>query len=182
MNYHPPAPLIWLTGLSGAGKTTIARALGTELEGRGVRLEILDGDEIRSIVSPDLGFSRADRDLQVRRIGYIAQLLTRNGVAVAVSAISPYRDSRAEALSLSDRSFEIFVRAPLEVLFDRDTKGLYAKAAKGEISGLTGVDDPYEAPDSPDLVLDTSELDVEECLARIFDILELAGGQDERTA
>ncbi len=163
--------LIWLTGLSGAGKSTIARALSERLQATGVKVEILDGDEIREVISPELGFSKEDRNMQVERIGYIASLLTRNGVDVIVSAISPYRSSRDRAIARSSRSFEILVSAPLEVLIDRDTKGLYGKAIRGEITGLTGYDDPYEEPIGSHLKVDSHRLRLEDALSLIEEYL-----------
>lgn len=166
------APVLWFTGLSGAGKSTIARAVKEELDRNGVPSELLDGDEIRAVLSPDLGFSRADRDLQIQRIGYIASLLSRNGVTVLVSAISPYTESRDAALARSKRGFEIFVNATLDVVSHRDTKGLYAKYARGEIKGLTGVDDPYEAPTDPHLEINTGELSLEDSVVEVLRLLE----------
>ena len=166
------APVLWFTGLSGAGKSTIASGVLKILQHRGVAVEALDGDEIRNELSPDLGFSKADRDLQVSRLGYLALLLSRNSVVVLVSAISPYRESRDKALSRSPRSFEVYVRADLEVLVSRDTKGLYRKAIAGEITGLTGYDDPYEAPINPDLVIDTAQTSIEDAIHSVLDLLD----------
>ena len=166
------APLLWFTGLSGAGKTTIAKAALAELRDRGIPAELLDGDEIRAVLSPDLGFSRADRDLQVQRLGYISSLLTRNGVTTLVSAISPYSDSREAALAMNERPRQIFVRASLDTVAARDTKGLYAKALRGEIKGLTGVDDPYEEPNTPHLVIDTDTLGVNESVDAVLALVE----------
>lgn len=150
------APVLWFTGLSGAGKTTIAREVYKFLESKNVKVELLDGDEIRSSLSSDLGFSRVDRDLQVQRIAWIANLLSRNDVVVLVSAISPYREAREKALASVPRGIEIFVDAPLEVVEGRDTKGLYKKARAGEIKGFTGIDDPYEKPEFPDIHINTA--------------------------
>lgn len=154
------SPVLWFTGLSGAGKTTVARAVKARLLEKGVPVEHLDGDEVRATLSSDLGFSRKDRDLQVQRIGWVANLLARNGVLVIVSAISPYRESRDAVLASLARPLEVYVDAPLSVVEQRDTKGLYKKARAGEITGFTGVDDPYEHPEFPALHLrtDTSEL------------------------
>ncbi len=157
-------PLLWFTGLSGAGKTTIAEAVLAELVRCGERAELLDGDEIRAALSPDLGFSRRDRDLQVARLGFVASLLTRNGITVLVSAISPFSGPRRAAIAKSSLGHEIYVKAALEVVQTRDTKGLYARARRGEITGLTGVDDPYEEPLQPDLVLDTGRSELQSCV------------------
>ncbi len=165
--------LIWLTGPSGAGKSTIAKALRGRIADSGRRVEILDGDEIREVISPELGFSKEDRNIQIDRIGYIASLLTRNGVDVIVSAISPYRQSRDRAISRSSSSFEILVSAPLEVLIDRDTKGLYGKAIRGEITGLTGYDDPYEEPIGSHLRVDSNRLSLDEAVLLIEEFLTL---------
>lgn len=166
------APVLWFTGLSGAGKTTIAREIHQELTNRGIKVELLDGDEIRAVLSPDLGFSRKDRDLQVQRLGYIASLLARNRVVVLVSAISPYESSRNQALSMCERGREIHVHAPFETVLQRDTKGLYKKALAGEIKGLTGYDDPYEAPTQPDLFVPTAELELDQAKELVMRFLE----------
>ena len=164
--------VIWLTGLSGAGKTTLARALRQELLQTGSLVELLDGDEVRESLSHGLGFSKEDRDRNVRRIGFVARLLARNGIAVLVSAISPYRQSRDDARRLIEsdgvRFLEVFVRCPLEVLINRDVKGLYKKAIAGEVRSFTGISDPYEAPLAPDCTVDSSTESVEESLSRIL--------------
>lgn len=166
------APVLWFTGLSGAGKTTVAKEVYKFLNTKGVKVELLDGDEIRSSLSSDLGFSRADRDLQVQRIAWVANLLSRNDVVVLVSAISPYREAREKALTSVARGIEIFVDAPLEVVETRDTKGLYKKARAGEITGFTGIDDPYEKPEFPDIHINTAistlEDSVEEVLTQLI--------------
>ena len=167
--------VIWLTGLSGAGKTTLASALKNELTAAGHRVETLDGDEVRENLSRGLGFSKEDRDTNVRRIGFVARLLARNGVIVLASAISPYRQSRddvRQSVESDGAQFvEVFVRAPLSVLVERDVKGLYKKALAGEIKNFTGVSDPYEAPLAPDLLVDSSVETVEESAARLLDHL-----------
>lgn len=169
------APVLWFTGLSGAGKTTIATEIRNRLHRNGVRVELLDGDEIRSSLSSDLGFSRKDRDLQVQRIGWIANLLSRNNVVVLVSAISPYREARNKALAGLQRGLEIFIDAPLETVIARDTKGLYQKAKSGEIKGLTGVDDPYEYPEFPDLRINTAEKSLQESVEEVLTLLVKEG-------
>ncbi len=143
--------IVWITGLSGSGKTTICNAVHTELLARGIRVEMLDGDIIRKHLSRDLGFSKAERDENIRRIGFVAHLLTRNGVVALVSAISPYRAIRDEIRATMGRFLEVFVNAPLEVCERRDPKGLYKRARAGEFPGFTGIDDPYEAPLSPEV-------------------------------
>ena len=167
--------VIWLTGLSGAGKTTLALALKHELTAAGHRVETLDGDEVRENLSRGLGFSKEDRDTNVRRIGFVARLLARNGVIVLASAISPYRQSRddvRQSVESDGAGFvEVFVRAPLAVLVERDVKGLYKKALAGEIQNFTGVSDPYEEPLAPDVVVDSSAETVEEGTALILDHL-----------
>jgi adenylylsulfate kinase len=147
---------IWLTGLPSAGKTTIAEIVAEELRGRGERVEVLDGDVVRTHLCRDLGYTKEDRDENIRRIGYVASLLARNGVKVVVAVISPYRDVRDEVRALhSDGQFlEIHVATPVEVCADRDVKGLFAKQRAGELRGLTGVDDPYEPPIDPELRVD----------------------------
>jgi adenylylsulfate kinase len=146
---------IWFTGLSGAGKTTISQLVEKELRGRHLKVEVLDGDVVRTNLSKGLGFSREDRDTNIRRIAFVANLLARNGVAVIVAAISPYRNTRNEARALIGHFVEVFVKCPLEVCVDRDVKGLYKKAMEGKIEGFTGVSDPYEEPLKPEVVLET---------------------------
>jgi adenylyl-sulfate kinase len=167
--------VIWLTGLSGAGKTTLALALKSELVAAGHRVETLDGDEVRENLSRGLGFSKEDRDTNVRRIGFVARLLARNGVIVLASAISPYRQSRDDVRQSVEadgaRFVEIFVRAPLSVLVARDVKGLYKKALAGEIQHFTGISDPYEDPLAPDVIVDSSVEIIEESAARVLDHL-----------
>jgi len=171
--------VIWLTGLSGAGKTTLASALQSELASAGHRVETLDGDEVRENLSRGLGFSKADRDTNVRRIGFVARLLARNGVIVLASAISPYRQSRDDVRQSVEsdgaRFVEVFVRAPLAVLVERDVKGLYKKALAGEIKNFTGISDPYEAPLAADVVVDSSIEIIEESAARVLDHLLQVG-------
>src|SRR5256714_14472482 len=163
--------VIWLTGLSGAGKTTLALALKNELTAAGHRVETLDGDEVRESLSRAIGFSKEDRDTTVRRIGFVARLLARHGVIVLASAISPYRQSRDDVRQSVEsdgaRFVEVFVRAPLSVLVERDVKGLYKKALAGRIKKFTVVPDPYEAPLAPDLLVDSSAETVEESAARL---------------
>ncbi|PSB00440.1 adenylyl-sulfate kinase, partial [Merismopedia glauca] len=142
---------IWLTGLSGAGKTTISNALEQELRDRCSKIEVLDGDVVRENLTKGLGFSKPDRDENIRRIGFVANLLTRNGVIVLVSAISPYRDIRQEVKQKVGDLIEVYVNAPLAVCESRDVKGLYKRARAGEIKSFTGIDDPYEAPINPDV-------------------------------
>src|SRR5947199_5482839 len=144
---------LWLTGLSGAGKTTLTEKLIPELRGRGLRMEVLDGDEVRTNLSKGLSFSKEDRDANIRRIGYVSRLLARNGVGVITAAISPYREVRDEVRRTVEEDgvqfIEVFVKCPIEVLKERDVKGLYKKALAGEIKEFTGVSDPYEAPLAP---------------------------------
>jgi adenylyl-sulfate kinase len=168
--------VLWLTGLSGAGKTTLAGRLAPELRVRGLSVEVLDGDEVRTHLSKGLGFSKEDRDTNVRRIGYVARLLARNGVAAVTAAISPYRAVRDEvrrAVEGDGAEFvEVYVECPLEVLAERDVKGLYRKALAGEIQGFTGVSDPYEEPRAPDVAVRTHEESVETSAERIIAELE----------
>jgi adenylylsulfate kinase len=146
---------VWFTGLSGAGKSTLAEMLFHELRVREMRVEILDGDVVRTNLSKGLGFSREDRDTNILRIGFVANLLTRNGVATIVSAVSPYRDARGECRSQIKDFIEVYVHATVDECAKRDVKGLYEKARAGQIKGFTGVDDPYEEPQSPEIFIDT---------------------------
>ena len=167
--------VIWFTGLSGAGKSTLATALFDELTARGEAVELLDGDAVRENLSKGLGFSREDRDTNVRRIAFVAGLLAKHGVTVLVSAISPYADTRREVLSALPNALEVFVDAPLEVVTERDVKGLYLKALAGEIPHFTGVSDPYEAPENPDLHLRTDRINVEDGVGQLLARLEQVG-------
>lgn len=166
---------IWLTGLPSAGKSTLARELAAALPARTARVEILDGDEIRANLSPELGFSRADRIENVRRIGWLAQLLARNGVTVLVPVIAPYAESRELVRKQHETAgtpyFEIHVATALGLCVQRDVKGLYARQAQGEIKGLTGVDDPYEEPEAADLRIDTASASPRETAAEILSVL-----------
>jgi adenylylsulfate kinase len=166
---------LWFTGLSGAGKTTVAEIVEKELKERGLRVEVLDGDIVRTNLSKGLGFSREDRNINVLRIGFVANLLTRNGVAVIVSAISPYKEARDQVRRRIIDFIEVFVDVPLEVAAERDVKGLYKKAFAGEIEQFTGVSDPYEPPAAPDLVLKTDEETPEESAKKVIERLEFYG-------
>ncbi len=170
---------VWFTVLSGAGKSTLAEMLEDELRKRGLKVEMLDGDVVRTNLSKGLGFSKEDRDTNILRIGFVAQLLTRNGVATIVSAISPYRDARNKCREMIGDFVEVFVDAPLDVCIDRDVKGLYKQAIAGEIASFTGVSDPYEPPDNPELVLETDVMSKEECLQLILDKLQERGYIEE---
>ena len=166
---------VWLTGLSGAGKTTIADAVAGQLRTDGREAEVLDGDELRRGMSAGLGFSRVDRDTHVRRVGFVAELLARHGVVALVPVIAPYAATRDEVRAQHDVHgtgyLEVHVATPLAECRRRDVKGLYARVAAGELTGMTGVDDPYEEPDKPDLRLDTTGLDVTAAARRLMDLL-----------
>jgi adenylylsulfate kinase len=165
---------LWFTGLSGAGKSTLAAAVSVELRRHGIPVEVLDGDEVRQNLSKGLGFSREDRDTNIRRIGYVAKLLARNGVAVITAAISPYRAIRNEVRQDIDAFVEVYVKASLDECIRRDTKGLYARALAGEIPQFTGVSDPYEEPLAPELVIDSEREEVADSASRVIDrLLEL---------
>lgn len=170
---------LWLTGLPSAGKSTLARALAASLRDGGRPVELLDGDEVRRNLTAGLGFSRADRDTNVSRIGWVAELLARNGVLVLVPVIAPYAGTRAavRAAHTANRTayLEVHVATPLDVCATRDVKGLYAAQRNGRVSGLTGVDDPYEPPSSPDLRLDTAALSLDESVTALRDLLETKG-------
>lgn len=163
---------VWLTGLSGAGKSTIAEVVAAELRERGFKVEVLDGDVVRTNLSKGLGFSKEDRDTNIRRIAFVAHLLSRNNVVAITAAISPYRAIRDEARAMIGNFVEVFADAPLEVCEARDTKGLYAKARAGELKGFTGVDDPYEPPLSPEVVCRTDQESLDESLAKVMTKLE----------
>src|SRR3982751_4666256 len=163
---------LWFTGLSGAGKTTIAELVRPELERRGLLVERLDGDEVRTHLSKGLGFSKEDRDTNIERIGWVASRLTRHGAAVIVSAISPYEETRRKAREMVEEFgafVEVYVEASVETCAERDVKGLYEKAFSGEIKEFTGVSDPYEAPASPDLVVNTEEEAPEQSARRVLE-------------
>lgn len=166
---------VWITGLSGAGKTTIAALLEKELEARSQPVEVLDGDIVRTHLSKGLGFSREDRDVNVLRIAFVASLLTKHGVAVITAAISPYAATRLQAREMIGNFVEVHVHSSLEELTRRDVKGLYARALAGEIQNFTGVSDPYEAPLHPDVRVDTEHESVEESVAHILSALEQRG-------
>jgi adenylylsulfate kinase len=166
---------LWFTGLSGSGKSTIAAPVVDELRRRGHRVELLDGDEVRENLSAGLGFSKADRDTNIRRIGWVAALLARNGVVAVTAAISPYRSVRDEVRAKIDSFVEVFVDTPIEVCEERDVKGLYERARAGEIAEFTGVSDPYEPPLSPEVRVVTHDRDPGTSVAEILDYLERAG-------
>lgn len=166
---------VWFTGLSGAGKTTIARRVERVLRERGLRVEVLDGDVIRTNLSKGLGYSKEDRDTNIRRVGFVCKLLARNGVVAIGSTISPYRAVRDEVRADNGNFVEVYLRCPLEVLRQRDPKGLYARALRGEISNFTGVSDPYEEPLRPEVVLETANETEEESLAKVLAKLEELG-------
>ncbi|MEG4344780.1 adenylyl-sulfate kinase [Microcoleus sp. A003_D6] len=167
--------ILWFTGLSGSGKTTITKALEPELKARGCKVEILDGDVVRTNLSKGLGFSQEDRDTNIRRIGFVANLLSRNGVVAITAAISPYRSIRDEIRAIEPNFVEVYVTAPLEVCEGRDVKGLYAKARAGEIKGFTGIDDPYEEPLNPEIICYTERESVEESVKKVLRKLEELG-------
>ena len=170
---------LWLTGLPSAGKTTLALALAEVLRQRGLDTEILDGDQVRTHLSAGLGFSRADRETQVTRIGFVAELLARHGVTVLVPVIAPYADAREKVRAHHDGAgtplLQVHLSTPVEVCAERDVKGLYAKAFRGEITSMTGVDDPYEIPENPDLRIDTSAVDRDASVELLVDLLTRRG-------
>ena len=160
---------VWFTGLPSSGKTTIAHRLEKRLLDEGHRVEVLDGDVVRTHLTKGLGFSKEDRDENIRRIGFVAQLLARNGVVVLASVISPYREIRDEVRALHDGRFvEVYVSTPVDVCATRDVKGLYAKQRAGEITGLTGVDDPYEQPLAPEIVVPTHTQAIDESVDTVW--------------
>lgn len=167
-----PGFVLWFTGLSGAGKTTICLALEPKLRERGIRIERLDGDVVRQSLTKDLGFSKEDRDKNIERVTFVAKLLSRNNVGVLSAFISPYTETRDYVRSETTNFIEVFVDAPLQVCADRDVKGMYAKAFAGEIKNFTGVSDPYEAPENPDIHVRTDLETVEESVEKILAWLE----------
>ena len=170
---------LWMTGLSGAGKTTLTTRLVSELRDQGLAIEVLDGDEVRTNLSKGLGFSKEDRDTNIRRIGYVSRLLSRNGVGVITAAISPYRAIRDEVRRSIEADgavfIEVYVKCPIQVLAERDVKGLYKKALAGEIKEFTGVSDPYEEPLAPEVVVSTDQETVEQSAHKIFRALARRG-------
>lgn len=166
---------IWFTGLSGAGKSTIANALTEQLAARGQRVEVLDGDVVRTHLSKGLGFSKEDRDTNIRRIGWVCDLVARHGGVAIAAAISPYRAVRDEVRAATGRFVEVFVDCPLETCIERDVKGLYAKALAGEIAQFTGVSDPYEAPLNPEITIRSASETLDQSVARIIAALEELG-------
>jgi len=163
---------LWFTGMSGAGKSTLANLVAEELRRRHHRVEILDGDEVRTNLSKGLGFSKEDRDTNIRRIGYVCNLLARNGVIAISAAISPYRNVRDEVRATHQRFVEVYMKCPLDKLVERDVKGLYKKALAGEIPVFTGVSDPYEEPLSPELVIQSDSETVEQSFRKLISRLE----------
>ena len=166
---------IWLTGLSGAGKSTIANHLAPMLRSRGCKVEVLDGDVIRTNLSKGLGFSKEDRDTNIRRIGFVCHLLTRNGVFAIAAAISPYKDTRNENRKLIQDFVEVYVKASLDECIRRDVKGLYKKALAGEIKAFTGVSDPYEPPEKPEVICNTEQETPQQSAIKIIKKLEELG-------
>ena len=164
---------LWFTGLSGAGKTTISHIVEKEIRDRGANIEILDGDVVRENLSKGLGFSKEDRDTNIRRIAFVADLLSRNGTPVITAAISPYREIRDEAREMmGDRFIEVYVNASVEACAERDVKGLYEKAFKGEIKEFTGVSDPYEPPLNAEITVETESEEPDESAAKIIAYLD----------
>jgi len=166
---------VWFTGLSGSGKSTLSKVLAQRLREAGARVEVLDGDVVRTRLCKDLGFTHGDREENIRRIGFVCELLSRNGVIAIVAAISPYRTSRDEVRSRIENFVEVYMRCPMEVLIQRDVKGLYKKALAGEIPLFTGISDVYEPPLKPEVTIDSSTDTPGEGLAKILDALELRG-------
>jgi adenylylsulfate kinase len=166
---------VWFTGLSGAGKTTISQKVAEELRSQSYKLEVLDGDIVRTNLTKGLGFSKEDRDENIRRIGFVSHLLTRNGVIVIVSAISPYREIRDEVRKRIGNFVEVYVNAPLKTCEERDVKGLYKRARAGEIKQFTGIDDPYEPPLNPEIECHTDKEELEESVKKVLEGLKNLG-------
>jgi len=166
---------LWFTGLSGSGKTSLAKAVEVELRTRGLKVERLDGDIVRQSLTKDLGFSKEDRDTNIERVTFVAKLLTRNGVAVLCAFISPYREQRARSRAEIGNFVECYVECPLEVCMERDSRGLYQRAMAGEIESFTGISDPYEPPQNPEIVVNTAQQSLEESVQVILGRLEELG-------
>jgi adenylylsulfate kinase len=175
MELKPPGVTVWFTGLSGAGKTTISHLVEKELRAQGYNVEVLDGDLVRNSLSKGLGFSKEDRDVNIRRIGFVAHLLTRNNVIVLVSAIAPYHKIREELRQIIGNFVEVYVNAPLEICEQRDVKLLYKKARAGLIKNFTGIDDPYEPPSNPEVECRTDRESVTESVNKVLNKLEKLG-------
>jgi adenylyl-sulfate kinase len=174
--------VLWFTGLSGSGKSTLSRMIEGELRKRGCRLEVLDGDEVRENLSKGLGFSKEDRDTNIRRIGYVAKLLARNGTIAITAAISPYAEVRDQCRAMNRHFVEVYAECSIEELTRRDVKGLYAKALSGEIKNFTGISDPYEAPENAEITINSETQSEEESLVIIMDYLESQGYVSPATA
>lgn len=169
---EPPGFTLWFTGLSGSGKSTVSQQIFDRLRQAGRKVELLDGDVVRTNLSQGLGFQKADRDTNVQRIGFVCELLSRNGVIAVVAAISPYREARAAVKRRLERFVEVYVECPVSVLADRDVKGLYKRALAGDIPHFTGVSDPYEAPEQPDLTIHSDKESASESIARVWALLQ----------
>lgn len=166
---------IWFTGMSGAGKSTASRLLAEQLRAMGAKVELLDGDIVRTHLSKGLGFSKEDRDENIRRIGFVCGLLSRNGVIAIAAAISPYREAREHVRSQIENFIEVYVECPLDVLVERDVKGLYKRALAGELPHFTGISDPYEPPASPEVTIHTANQSPQESVDRILSVLRQLG-------
>ena len=171
---------LWFTGLPCSGKTTIADLAAEQLNKQGFKVECLDGDIVRQGLTNDLGFSKEDRDKNIERVTFVAKLLSKNGIATIVSFVSPYKELRQHARENITNFIEVYVKCPVEICKDRDVKGMYEKAAKGEISNFTGVDDPFEEPDNPELVVETDKESLEESAAKVLHILTEKGYLDNQ--
>jgi adenylylsulfate kinase len=173
---EPEGFVVWMEGLSGSGKTTLSREAATRLRASGWKAEVLDGDEVRRMFSPELGFSRSDREFHARRVSYVARILARNGVAVLVAMITPYETSRQAARSeVAARFTEVWLKCPIEICRRRDPKGIYKRTEEGGVKKMTGVDDPFEEPLNPDLVLDTSSATVADSAHKLLEHLQSIG-------
>ncbi len=174
-NGHHKGFTLWFTGLSGSGKSTLSHIVAERLRAAGAKVEVLDGDVVRTNLSKGLGFSKEDRDTNIRRIGFVCDLLSRNGVIAIAAAISPYRELRREIRKRVTNFTEVFVECPIDVLTERDVKGLYKRALAGEISNFTGISDPYEPPENPEVTVHTAAESAEESADRIWARLEELG-------